>query len=511
MLLTETLIGFITFIINETMKKRLQHLLWVSCIILSVSCSEVIHEPQSATIVNKLPEIYPDYVNITVPPNVAPLNFALCQMPEEAVATIVCDSRKIVCKASKKKGFQWDEKDWSQLLQSAYGKKLKIRIYEKDGGEWKVYNSFYWQVSTDETDPYLIYRLIKPGYELWNRMGIYQRELGAFQQKPIIENSQTGYNCINCHTFTQNDPDKMLFHMRGMAGGTYVIDKGEIKRLDGKINDRIQSLVYPSWHPSGNFVAFSTNQTRQAFHMNDQNRIEVFDYSSDILLYDVTAHEVIETPQLFSEEAFETFPFFSPDGRTLYYCSAPTQKMPDEYKEVKYSLCSIAFDPEKRSFGTKIDTLYHGKANGKSVSFPRVSPDGKFLVFTLSEYGNFSIWHKDADLYIMNLENHTTVPLKAANSNHTESYHSWSSNGRWLVFSSRRINGLYTYPYLCHIDEDGEISKPFILPQEDAAFYKTFNYSFNIPEFSKKAINVSTREVMEISKKETIKVKVKNK
>ena len=120
------------------------------------------------------------------------------------------------------------------------------------------------------------------------------------------------------------------------------------------------------------------------------------DYTSDVLLYDVKKNEVMTVPELFSDKAFETFPHFSPDGKTLYFCSSDAQKMPEDFQKVKYSLCSVSFNPETRTFGNQVDTLYNGKQNGKSVSFPRVSPDGKFLVFTLSDYGNFSIWNGPA-------------------------------------------------------------------------------------------------------------------
>lgn len=131
---------------------------------------------------------------------------------------------------------------------------------------------------------------------------------------------------------------------------------------------------------------------------------------------------------------------------------------------MKYSLCSISFDPETRRFGHQVDTLYSSEqatvqitgAEHKSASFPRVSPDGKQLVFTLSEYGNFSIWHKDADLYRIDLDSGVMHRMDEVNSDDVESYHSWSSNSRWLVFSSRRIDGLYTRPYLVHIDENGK-------------------------------------------------------
>ena len=402
-----------------------------------------------------------------------------------------------------------DEDQWNDLLEAAVGKELEVKVYEKVDGNWQMYLPFHWTVSSDAIDSYLVYRLIEPGYETWNQMGIYQRRLADYEQTAVISNQLTSHNCINCHNFPNQDPTQMVLHMRGQRGGTYLFQSGDITKLNGKVSDKIPSLVYPSWHPTGDFIAFSTNQTRQAFHFNDDNRIEVMDYASDLLLYDVKNNEVMTVPQLFSDKAFETFPQFSPDGKTLYFCSAEAQKMPEDFQKVKYSLCSISFDPATRTFGNQVDTLYNGKETDKSVSFPRVSPDGKFLVFTLSSYGNFSIWHQDADLYLANLQDGTIAPLKEANSDNVESYHSWSSNSRWLVFSSRRIDGLYTHPYLIHMDADGKAGKPFILPQEEATFYSNFMQSFNIPEFVKGPVEYSTHDIAETTLMEGKKIGIK--
>ena len=95
-------------------------------------------------------------------------------------------------------------------------------------------------------------------------------------------------------------------------------------------------------------------------------------------------------------------------------------------------------------------------------------------MFTLASYGNFSIWHKDADLYLMDLLTGETKPLTVANSDDVESYHSWSSNGKWFIFGSRREDGLYARLYIAHLDEQGNASKPFLLPQEDPDFYHRF-------------------------------------
>ena len=324
-------------------------------------------------------------------------------------------------------------------------------------------------------------------------MGIYQRDLESYTQTPIIENKMSGNNCVNCHSFCMQSPDKMLFHMRETFPGTILVDGDKIEKLNTKTKETISSLVYPSWHPSGKYVAFSVNTTKQAFHLNDKNRVEVYDEASDVVVYDVEKHEIVTASTIFSKDAFETFPTFSPDGKTLYFCTAEARPIPQEYSEVKYNLCSISFDPATRTFGTQVDTLYNAKSGGMSASFPRVSPDGRYLLYTLSGYGNFSIWHKDADLYMTDLQTGTSRPLAEVNSDDVESYHSWSSNSRWFVFSSRRIDGLYTRPYIAYVGEDGKVGKPFLLPQKDVGFYPSFMKSFNIPEFITGKVKVQGR------------------
>lgn len=230
--------------------------------------------------------------------------------------------------------------------------------------------------------------------------------------------------------------------------------------------------------------------------MNDPNRIEVYDLKSDVVVYDTEKHEIITSSLLHGMDAFESFPSFSPDGRTMYFCSAEyVEEMPFDFEDVHYSLCSISFDPETRSFGTQVDTLYNARTEGYSVSFPRVSPDGKYLMFTLSDYGGFSIWHKDADLYLMDLSTGNYFPMENANSQDADSYHSWSSNSRWVVFSSRRIDGLYTRPHIAYVSETGEVGKTFVLPQKDVDFYHRFMYSYNVPEFVKGKVKDNRREI----------------
>ena len=174
--------------------------------------------------------------------------------------------------------------------------------------------------------------------------------------------------------------------------------------------------------------------------------------------------------------------------------------MPDQYRNVKYNLQKVSFQPETGEIGNQIDTLYNARKEGRSIKFPRVSPDGKYLLYTISDYGNFSIWHKDSDLRLLHLDTLETDSLTTINSSDVESYHSWSSNGHWIVFSSRRLDGLFTRPFIAHIDAAGKVSKPFLLPQQSPDYYGNSLFSFNIPEFSKTPIRMPQKELVHASK-----------
>ena len=337
------------------------------------------------------PEIFPDYADVTIPPNIAPLNFKLKDACAEARAILECGPEKLEIKTGKDACFVIPASGWKRLLRTASGNHLNVTVQAFVNDEWIAYAPFIIKVAKEPVDGWLAYRLIEPGYELWNRMGIYQRNLENYTENAIIENKMSGNNCMNCHSFCMQNPEKMLFHMRETYSCTLLIDGDRVEKLNTKTDQTLSPLVYPSWHPSGKYVAFSVNKTKQAFHMNDRNRVEVFDSASDVVVYDTQKHEIVTSPLLSSEGAFETFPTFSPDGNTLYFCSAKARTMPKEYDQVRYDLCSVSFDPATRRFGTVVDTLYKASEIDKSVSFPRVSPDGKYLLYTLSGYGNFSI------------------------------------------------------------------------------------------------------------------------
>jgi len=251
--------------------------------------------------------------------------------------------------------------------------------------------------------------------------------------------------------------------------------------------------VYPRWHPSGRFVAFSSNKIVQQFHSALNKKVEVTDLESSLVLYDIDRNEMMDVELTDKEKYMDTYPEWSPDGRYLYFCRAPAVGEIFEYDSVRYNLYRVPFDPLTRSTG-EAELVFDASAERQSVSFPRISPDGNYIVLTLHGYGCFPIWHKEADLHEIDLRTMKAIPM-GLNSDYTDSYHSWSSNSRWLVFSSKRIDGLTARFFISYIDENGASGKPFIMPQKDPEFYGRLLKSFNLPEFSTLEVKVNPGKI----------------
>jgi Tol biopolymer transport system component len=281
-------------------------------------------------------------------------------------------------------------------------------------------------------------------------------------------------------------------------GGTYIYSDGIFRKLNLKTKAMKNGAVYPRWHPSGKFVAFSSNKIIQRFHAADNKKVEVSDLESSLVLYDVMQNEIMDIDLAGKEKFMDTYPEWSPDGKYLYFCRAVQIGESYDYKEIKYNLCRVLFNVETRSFG-EVEQVFDAIQMNKSVAFPRISPDGSLLVVTVFDYGCFPIWHKEADLFSIYLSDFKASRLNL-NSDFSDSYHSWSTNSKWLVFSSKRGDGLTARPYISYLKEDGQSDKPFVLPQSDPEFYKGFSKSFNIPELSTEKIELNPGEIRKLAK-----------
>ena len=499
--------------ITKIYRKPLQSLLFISyyiliCVAIITLCACSQSLPSDFTQSDALPKIYPDYAGVTIPVNIAPLTFEMDDQSEEMAVCYAFGEKEIICRGDKS---QPDIDDWRQLTAAAQGKDIQVETYALKDGQWTRFKPFSIHVSPDSIDAYISYRLIHPSYVSYEELTISQRCLENYEESVIYDNilctENTQGQCINCHNYQQYNPERMQFHARQNHGGTVIAYDGKVRKINMRNDSILSAGVYPAWHPELPLIVYSTNQTRQNFHVVDPNKVEVYDTESDLIAYDVMKNEVTNIENDPAE--LEVFPFWAPDGKAVYYCSAHFE-YPDSIKSkdmyllkrsnmVRYNIYRKSFDAATMEFGPR-ELVFAADTLEKSATLPRISPDGRYLMFTMAPYGVFHIWHRDADLWMLDLATLEARSADEINSRDTESYHSWSSNGRWVVFSSRRDDGNFTRPFIAHIDADGKGAKPFELPCADPDYHRQFMKSYNVPEFMRDPVTISPQAFADVLK-----------
>lgn len=467
---------------------------------LLMSCNSSVTVPGSFNRSSDTVRIFPDYKDIVFPANIAPLNFALIDKCCKAVVQITGKSgEQLLCAADRESAFRFNEYEWHKLTESNRGEDITFTIYTYDGNEWTEHPSFNNHIAREDIDRYISYRLIEPGYVSYHHLGIFQRDLQSYEQTTIYQNLDDDH-CINCHTYRNYKTDNMMFHVREGHSGTIFVNGDNVEKVNTKAGPMYAACVYPAWHPRQNKIVFSTNTTGQIFFLKNSQKVEVTDIASDLVIYDVETKTVSPVPS--DSVAMETFPAWSPAGDRLFYSASMTMCNNEDYhrgernkatirafNKIQYDIWSMAYDETTGSFSDP-ELVFNSSSLGKSATLPRISPDGKWLLFTLGGWGQFHIWHKNSDLYVKNLETGETHPLENANSDDVDSYHSWSSNGKWIIFSTRREDETYTRPYICYFDENGKDYKPFALPQQDPMHSHLLLKSYNLPEFMIEPVTV---------------------
>ena len=468
-------------------------------IVLMTACSQRMITPD--TYLDKPPTLFPAYTDVTFPVNIAPPNFQITEDGEEYYTEIGFKDKVFFTLKSKECKIVIPLKQWYKLTSAAVENDFYIRVSIRQKDKWIQYKDIRNSISSEPIDSYLVYRLLYPGYELWNQMGIYQRDLSSYEVIPIIENSSAKSTCMNCHTFCQNNPEAMMIHTRGDNGGTIISRHGKVEKVNVKQQGMNNGGTYASWHPNGRYIAYSVNEIQQFFHSTGEKPIEVSDRESDLIIWDCEMNRIITDSLIYGPEWMETFPTWSPNGETLYFCRSRAITPQTSLDSIYYDLYKISFDAKQQTFG-KPECVYETSALHKSISFPRISPDGNYLMFTCSDYGNFSIWHPESELYLLNLQNGNIRNMQEVNSDNVESFHTWSSSGKWFVFSSKRVDGLWAHPFIAYFNPaTGLAGKPFIVPQKDSEFYKTFTKTFNLPELITTSITENQKSLKLIQNK----------
>lgn len=324
--------------------------------------------------------------------------------------------------------------------------------------------------------------------------------------------------CANCHSFS-TDGKTLGMDVDGPAG-----DKGAYAIVPIEKETIIEQKDIISWNsfqgkppgqktigflsqvsPDGRYVVTTLNESVYVQNFTDYRFLQVFYPTRGILgYYDRETQEIKPLPGADDPRYVHCDPVWTPDGQTIIFARAEARDpYPPGYRpavrandpnepQIQYSLYRIPFRNGQGGVPAPIAGASH---NGMSNTFPKVSPDGKWIVFVKCRNGQ--LLRPDSELWIVPTSGGEARRMRC-NTNLMNSWHSFSPNGRWLVFSSK-VNTPYTQMFLTHIDENGNDSPPILIPNSTAA-----NRAVNLPEFVNRpyeelvAIRVPATEYLEI-------------
>jgi hypothetical protein len=498
--------------LNKTTRAKVIFVL-ILCELIAVlllnSCRGKKYSIKQYTSIDRPAKIQPDYTGSVIPPNIAPLNIIIKEEGAGYFVRIYSEQGNPIEIFSKKPVILIPKRAWSEILDLNRSRPLNIDIFveSSDGksshnGEnqlWSRFQTLTVQIAQEDIDTYLVYRKIRPAHRTWRNMGIYQRNLNNFKESVVLDNEYFKHGCVNCHAFCGNRTEKMLIGIRSKDYGSSAIlfNDDKVQRIGTK-------LGYTSWHPSGRVAAFSVNKVRQIFHSAASEVRDVIDFDSLMAYYLVESETVKTSQELARKDRLETYPTWSADGKYLYFCSAPItwsdrNTVPDTYDQIKYDLVRTSYDINSDQWGP-LETVLSAEDTGLSILLPRVSPDGRWLLFCMCDYGCFPVYRQSSDLYMMDLETaQQTGEYKYRrlniNSDKSESWHSFSSNGRWIAFSSKRDSGVFTRIYIAYVDTNGKVHKPIRLPQKDPTYYDSCLWTYSVPELITEPVRVTKEKL----------------
>jgi tetratricopeptide (TPR) repeat protein len=332
------------------------------------------------------------------------------------------------------------------------------------------------------------------------------RNVGEARSRVVMENLPV---CANCHSFSRDgrtmgmDLDG-LQNNRGMYFLAAVAPEMAIRKQDviqwsspeGKLKGNVRVGFMSQVSPDGQYVVTTVNPASLAANsqeppsnyyvanFKDYQFLQVFYPTRGIVSWYSRQTGVLRPlPGADDPRFVQMGAVWSPDGQYLVFARAPATdpnppgvplaKFANDPNELqlKYDLYRIPF---RNGQGGVAEPIAGASRDGMSNTFPKVSPDGRWIIFVQCRNGQ--LMRPDSQLYIVPAAGGQARRMRC-NTPRMNSWHSFSPNGRWLVFSSKSRSP-YTQMYLTHIDADGNDSPPILIENATAA-----NRAVNIPEF----------------------------
>ena len=396
------------------------------------------------------------------------------------------------------------EEQWSAIQQLEKSVKVSVRDAEATGSAAAASSAeISISTSADEVGAPLFYRevnlpfvdAVKDPTNIRWRFG----PISSAEPPPIVLEKLPV--CGNCHSFSADGSvfgmdvdyanDKGSYVIANVAEKVFldrdsIITWAEYARDDGDLTFGLLSQI----SPNGRYVV-STVKDRSVFvPMPDLAFSQLFFPVKGILVAYDRQEKTFSALSGADDRAYvQSNPTWSPDGEHIVFAKSKAHQLknvgdkillrPEDCREFIEGGKTFLFDLYRVPFnggkGGRAVPLEGASDNGMSNYFPRYSPDGRWIVFTKAK--SFMLLQPDSELYIMPAEGGGEPRKMRCNTPRMNSWHSWSPNSKWLVFSAKP-DGPYTQLFLTHIDEEGRSSPPVLLDRlvspERAA---------NIPEF----------------------------
>ena len=405
------------------------------------------------------------------------------------------------------KAWKPSELQWDSLKKCSGGKNIYAELQrhssQKQGKS--VSKRIHFRISDDKVGAPILYReVILPFVSAEAHLdSLSYRLVNVGSSEPPYFAMKKFIVCANCHSFSSDGKTigLDLDAAKRDKGGYFIADIKDTMVFDtsnylswNKLQERATFGMFSKMSPSGRYIVTTIkdrviNQNFEYLPENIAFSQLFFPVNGVLAIYDREKDKLWELPGANNEEYVQSNAFWTPDGENILFCRAKAleytgskdeirvndQALVDQFvnreRDFKFDIYTIPFNNGKGGVATPIKGASN---NGMSNYFPAVSPDGKWLVFCKAD--NYMLLNPDSRLYIVPMKGGVARELKC-NLPLMNSWHAWSPNSKWLVFSSKGLS-IYTDLFLTHIDEKGNASVPVLIET-----VRRKSHAANYPEF----------------------------